>query len=89
MALGARPWDALRLVLGERLRLVVAGVAIGLLASLWLTRSLRSLLYEVSPTDPATLALVCVFLVAVAAFACWIPARRASRVDPMVALRTE
>jgi predicted permease len=89
MALGARPWDALRLVLGEGLRLVVAGVAIGLLASLWLTRSLRSLLYEVSPTDPATLALVCVFLIAVAAFACWIPARRASRVDPMVALRTE
>jgi putative ABC transport system permease protein len=89
MALGARPLDALRLVLRDGMRPVAAGVAIGLVASLWLTRGLRSLLFEITPTDPATLAIVCAFLLAIAAVACWIPARRASRVDPMVALRAD
>jgi hypothetical protein len=89
MALGARPLDALRLVLRDGMRPVAIGVAIGLVASLWLTRGLRSLLFEVTPTDPATLAAVSAFLIGVAAVACWIPARRASRVDPMVALRAE
>jgi putative ABC transport system permease protein len=71
------------------MRLVGIGVAVGLIAALWLTRFLRTLLFEISPTDPATLAVVCAFLLAVAAFACWLPARRASRVDPVVALRAE
>jgi predicted permease len=89
VALGARPWDTLRLVLQEGMRTVGIGIAVGLIAALWLTRSLRSLLFEVSPTDPRTILTVCLFLLGVAALACWIPARRASRVDPLEALREE
>ena len=89
MALGASRSDVMRLVVGEGARLALIGVASGLAASWALTRSLRSLLFEVSPTDPVTFAAVAVLLMLVAIMACWIPARRAMRVDPMVALRHE
>ncbi|HTY41941.1 MAG TPA: ABC transporter permease [Thermoanaerobaculia bacterium] len=89
MALGAGKGRVLRLVLGQALRLAAAAVATGLLAALAASRSLASLLYGVSATDPATFAGVAALLVAVAAFAAWIPARRAARVDPIAALRNE
>ena len=89
MALGAMPIDVLRLVLGRGLRTVVAGVAFGLAGSLALTRAMQSLLFGVSPADPATLVFVTVLLAGVALLASYIPARQATKVDPMVALRHE
>jgi putative ABC transport system permease protein len=89
MALGAQPEGVLRLVVGEGMLVALAGVAIGLLASLALSRTLSSLLFEVPPRDPATFAAVAVMLLLVALVACVMPARRASRVDPMIALREE
>ena len=89
MALGAQRRSVLALVLGEGLRLVVAGLAIGLVAAAALTRGLASLLFEVTPTDPATYLGVAALFVLVALAAVAVPARRASRVDPLVALRYE
>ena len=89
MALGARPRDVLRLVVGHGLALVGAGVLVGGVTAWALARVLASSLYEVSPTDPATFALVAVVLGAAALLACWLPARRAARIDPMAALRCE
>jgi putative ABC transport system permease protein len=89
MALGAGPATVLRAVLGEGLALSCAGIAIGFAAALALTRLLGKLLFGVTPTDPATFAAVGVLLVAVAATASWLPARRAMRVDPILALREE
>ena len=89
MALGARPADVLRLVLTEGLRLVLVGVAIGIAAALALTRLLASLLYGVSSTDPTIFVSVTALLVTVSLAACFIPARRAMRVDPIVALHYE
>jgi predicted permease len=89
MALGARSRDVLRMVLGHGLRLVVIGVVLGLAGALALTRFLTGQLYGVRPTDPLTFVAVTVLLALVALAATWLPARRAARVDPMIALRNE
>ena len=89
MALGARHGTVMRWVVGQGMLLVAFGVAAGLAAALAVTRIMQSLLFNVSPTDPATFAGISVLLGAVALIACALPARRASRVDPMVALRHE
>ena len=89
VALGAESRDILKLVARQGLSLVAAGLAAGLLAAWALTRAMASLLIGVSATDPLTYATVAALLAAVAVAACWIPARRALRVDPMVALRYE
>jgi putative ABC transport system permease protein len=89
MALGARKTAILSLVFRQGLKLVAAGVAIGLAAASALTRIIQNLLYGVTPTDPMTFAAVSLLLVVVAVLACWLPARRAAKVDPMIALRAE
>jgi predicted permease len=89
MALGAEPRDVLRLVLRQGLTLAVLGLAIGLAASFLLTRALSSELFGVTATDPLTFTAVALVLLGVSLLACFIPARRAMRVDPMVALRYE
>ncbi len=89
MALGAQPRDILKLVVGKGMVLVLIGIGIGLAGALVLTRVLGSFLYGVSATDPATFAGVALLLAAVALVACYLPARRAAKVDPMTALRYE
>jgi ABC-type antimicrobial peptide transport system permease subunit len=87
VALGAAPGDVTRAVLRQGLSLVASGIGMGLVASVALARGLASLLYGVSPTDPSTFAGVAVFLGGVAMLASWMPARRATRLDPLSALR--
>jgi len=87
MALGAQPGDVLRLVVGQGMRLVLAGIALGLACSFALSRLMRSLLFDVSPSDPVTFLTVSAILAAVALVAGWLPAIRASRIDPVLALR--
>jgi putative ABC transport system permease protein len=89
LALGARPRDVLRLVVRQGMQLVIAGVLLGIAGALALTRLMASLLYQVSPTDPATFVVVSALLTLVSLIACYFPACRAMRVDPMVALRVE
>jgi predicted permease len=89
MALGAAPFDVFRMVIGRGLAPVAIGVALGAAAAFGLTRFVASELYGVQPTDPATYASAAALVLFVALLACWIPARRASRVDPIVALRYE
>jgi putative ABC transport system permease protein len=89
MALGAQSRDVLKLVVSQGLGLALAGAAIGLALAAAATRSLASLLYGVSATDPATFAGVALFLIGVALLACYLPARRATKVDPLAALRRD
>ena len=89
VALGARSRDVLTMILNQGMRTIVIGIAIGIAGSLALTRTLSSLLFGITATDPLTFAAVIALLIAVALFACYIPARRATKVDPMVALRYE
>jgi len=89
IALGAQRRNVLRLVLGDGLKMAVAGVAVGLLAAFGLTRLLTGMVYGVSTTDPATFGGIAILLIVVALLACYIPARRATKVDPLIALRYE
>ena len=89
LALGARPGAVFRLVIRQGMALAGAGIVIGLIGAFALTRYLESLLYEVEPTDPLTFGGVALLLLGVSLLACWIPARRATKVAPLVALRAE
>jgi putative ABC transport system permease protein len=89
MALGAQKRDVLRLIIGQAMVLVVAGMVTGLLAAAALTRLMANMLFNVSATDPITYVLIAIFFAMVALIASYIPAWRATQVDPLVALRTE
>src|SRR6185312_4299343 len=89
MALGAAQGGIFALMIGQGMRLAGIGLVLGLAGALAMTRAMKSLLVGVSPTDPATFAAISVFFCGVAVLACWLPARRAAGVDPVVALRAE
>ena len=89
VAIGAQRADVIRLVLSEGVRLAVAGIVVGLAGSYWATRLLSSFLYQVTTTDPGAFAGATIALFLVALLATYLPARKAARIDPMVALRAE
>jgi len=89
LALGARPGNILRLIAGQELKLTLIGLALGPAGAFTLTRLMSPLLYGVSAVDPSTFILISLLLLCVALLACWLPARRATRVDPLIALRCE
>jgi ABC-type antimicrobial peptide transport system permease subunit len=88
MAMGALPGQVRGMVVGQGLRLTGLGLAIGLVSALLVTRAMRSLLFETPAADPFIYLGIAVLLTSIAALACWIPARRAARVDPLIALRS-
>jgi ABC-type antimicrobial peptide transport system permease subunit len=89
MALGAQAGGIFRMILGEGMKLTLGGLMLGLLGALWLGQASSGLLFGVTPTDPLTLIVVSVLLIAVATAACYFPARRAMKIEPIVALRQE
>jgi len=89
MALGAQARDVLTLILAQGLKLTLIGIGLGLMAALALTRWMESLLFDARPTDVLTFAVIALLLTAVALLACWIPARRATKVDPLIAIKYE
>ena len=89
LAIGAQRSHVLRLIVGEGLKMAMIGVALGLIAAWFVTRVLKNMLFGVSATDPFIFAINAAIMIAVAALACWLPARRATKVDPMEALRYE
>jgi len=89
LALGARPSEVRRMIVGDGMKQALVGVGLGLLGAVWLTRMMGTLLFGVTPGDPLTLATVGLLLLMTAALACYVPARRATKVDPLVVLRTE
>jgi ABC-type antimicrobial peptide transport system permease subunit len=89
VALGAQQIDVSRLVLWQGMKLASLGIGLGVLGALGLTRAINNLLYEIKPGDPLTFGLVTLILLGTALLACWLPARRAARVDPIIALRAE
>jgi ABC-type antimicrobial peptide transport system permease subunit len=89
MALGARGTDVVRMVAGQGLRLAAVGIVLGAIGAAGATQGIKSILFNVTATDPVSYAGVALFLLGTAALAAWLPARRATRVDPIVALRSE
>jgi putative ABC transport system permease protein len=89
MALGAEGRDVLRTLIGEGLRLAMAGVVLGVIGALLISRLLGTMLFQISPTDPTTFVSVAAVLTAVALLACYVPARRATRVNPLTALQSD
>ena len=89
MAIGAEPGHVLSMIVGGGMKLVLIGVAIGVAGALAFSRLVRTLLFNVAPSDPASYALTALLLIVVAAIACYVPARRAMRVDPLIAMQVE
>ena len=89
IAIGARPGDVLRLVVGGGMKLTLAGIIVGIAGAIGLSRLIQTLLFQVTPSDPVSYVATSALLLAVAALACYVPARRAMRVDPLVALQAE